>query len=219
MVEYWARGLLNTLGFATSYHCEVVSGAELTGSTILRFAGSRHVGSFQPGLTLQVRTHRGSKWTGAFDGIHEFYHSGIYATPSPEHICVICHGRGYLVPVDTPTSYATRILPGPPIRGVARVPDRMILLVWDSGDLAAYNGTGLLWWIASLSPEEGIRLTDVSADTIHGESWDVIHNRPLPFSVNPLSGSLTGGWPGARVRTDRESYPPNVPSHAQGSSA
>jgi hypothetical protein len=117
--------------------------------------------------------------------------TGVYAAPSGRHLFVIAEGEGFYVPVDRPDDFTP--IPGRPILGLGRVPERPIVVFWGFQDLAAYGPDGMLWWLDHLSTDD-LAVERIEADAIQGTIWDPSaregEDDRIPFRIDPSTGEL-----------------------------
>lgn len=107
--------------------------------------------------------------------------------PTQNHLCVVAHGTGYVVPVDNPTQY--RSVEIEPVVEIRRVPGRNVVLFVGFSDVAAYGASGQLW-IATDVAQDGIVFDDITDGTVrgHGDGSDL---EMLPsFSIDVDSGRV-----------------------------
>lgn len=194
---------VNDLGFAMAYTCRILPEMPKTQTAVLQFFDEPDPSRL--GLLVEVKPSTSPSWIGSFQPCHEDYPlTGVYACPSPEQVCIVNQGAGYLVNVNQPSNWERiHVIP---ILGVQRVPDRPILLFWDFQDLAAYGPEGLLWRIERLS-NDGLTITEVTASAITGISCRPLNRTPyeeeVPFRIDPLTGKTEGGRESSGTRFRR----------------
>jgi hypothetical protein len=138
---------------------------------------------------IEVLPAEGNAWIGRFERGPEGI-SGLFGTPCPDTLVVVIEGQGYWIPTRQPASY--EIVPAVPIKKVLRVPEREILLFVDFARISAYGPTGLLWRTRNVS-WDGVRITDVSSESIRGFGWDSPGDRDVEFVVDVTTGETSGG--------------------------
>lgn len=189
-----------SFGFPADYRCEIVPEAPPGG------AASPAAGS---ALRIRVELPDGTAWERSWAGISPHYPlTGAYAAPSGRHLVVVSRGQGFYVPVEEPDRFER--LPAAPLRGIARVPEREIVVFWGFQDLVAYGPDGMLWWLQRLS-EDDLEILRIERDGIHGTAWDAsgTGEERVPFRVDPSSGRVEGGWaPPTLVAGAGRSRPP-----------
>lgn len=178
--------------FPGGYSYKVLDTLPATEQDALEFYIGRrpkHPGEF---LIVEVRPFGGMYWIGKFEyGPEDYPLSGVYKHPSSDHVCVVANGQGYIVPVYAPTEWKKVLVA--PILGMLPMVEQQVLLFWSFQDLAAYDPGGLKWWVERLS-EDNLSITDISGGVIRGTAWDPVGEREAPFSVDPVTGRVTGGW-------------------------
>jgi hypothetical protein len=123
--------------------------------------------------------------------------TGVFATPSPDHLCLIASGRGYWVPTAAPTDF--QVIQAYPIQDARAIPQLRLLIFTDYTDLVAYGVDGLRWASGRVS-WDGITIVSADADGIVGRAWDATREQEVGFFVNPQTGRAEGG---AAPPTDR----------------
>ena len=140
-------------------------------------------------LWLEVNPSDGESWIGGFEcGPGRL--TGLFATPSPDVVCVVVKGQGFWVPVLLPGD--VEIIRSLPIQEVFAIPGKPILVFADYTELEAYGEGGFLWRTERLA-WDGLKVTEVTAETIRGMAWDSPANREVPFAVDTESGASEGG--------------------------
>lgn len=140
-------------------------------------------------LWLEVIPVDGESWIGGFEcGPGRL--TGLFATPSPDVVCVVAKGQGFWVPVLAPGD--VEIIRSIPIEDVIAVPGKRVLVFADYTELEAYGGGGSLWRTERLS-WDGLKITKVTAEVIRGTAWDSPANRDVAFSVDTETGASEGG--------------------------
>jgi|SRR6267143_1655569 len=111
------------------------------------------------GPLIRVRSHTGVEWVGQFfSGPGEL--SGLFCGPSPNHLCVVAGGLGYLVEVTQPLSF--EIVRARPIKELRRVPGASILVFVDYTNVVAYSPEGLIWTVENLA-DDGLTIDDITS--------------------------------------------------------
>jgi hypothetical protein len=116
--------------------------------------------------------------------------SGIWSCPRAEDLLAVAGGYAYLA--DTLAPERPLHLPLRPVTQVLSLPDAALLLLAGFHTVAAIGATGLLWETGRLT-WEGLTLTEVHGNQLHGLGWDMRTDRELPFTVDLATGQHTGG--------------------------
>ena len=140
-------------------------------------------------LWFELSPVEGEPWIGGFEcGLGRL--TGLFATPSREVVCIVVKGQGFWVPVLAPGDY--EIIRSTPIQEVLVVPGKRFLVLADYTELEAYGESGFLWCTERLS-WDGLKVTEMTVETIKGTAWDAPANREVTFSVDTESGASEGG--------------------------
>ena len=116
--------------------------------------------------------------------------TGIFACPHPDHLLAVAGGYAYLINTQSPDHCVH--LPLRPVAQILPAPDAGVLLLAGFHTVLAVDALGVRWQSARLS-WEGITLTHTNADHLYGTGWNLQTDRELPFTVNLLNGTHTGG--------------------------
>lgn len=134
----------------------------------------------------------GQEWTGVFACGFDSpkVASGLFSHPDPERICVAAAGYGYIVVAREPRLYERVI--AQPIVSVHPAREARLLLFADFTNISAYGPEGIAWRTGRLT-WDGLRITGVSATTVHGYGWDMPRDKEVEFTVDLKSGQHAGG--------------------------
>lgn len=140
-------------------------------------------------LILHVRPHETPAWFGRFvRGVGTF--NGLFSTPSPDIVCIILGGQGYLVDVNYP--HVCEIICVNPINIVVPSVCHDVLVCFDYVRAAGYGAGGLLWQTTDLS-WDGIELDEIGLDYLSGRGWDSPEEQSAPFCLDLRTGAVEGG--------------------------
>ena len=116
--------------------------------------------------------------------------SGVWSCPRPDDILAIAGGYAYLA--DTRAPDRPFHVPVRPVAQVLPAPEANLLLLAGFHSIAAIGPTGLLWQSGRLT-WEGLTLTGIRDNQLHGLGWHMRTDRELPFTVDLATGQHTGG--------------------------
>jgi hypothetical protein len=116
--------------------------------------------------------------------------TGIFACPEPKQMCAVAGGYAYIVDTTHP-EHCTHIPLKPVVEVKSLVPHRLLLFV-GFHSIVAWGSNGLAWETQRLS-WEGIRITSIEKNTLHGTGWNLMTDREVAFSVDLLTGQHQGG--------------------------
>ena len=111
--------------------------------------------------------------------------TGLWSCPNPDDLCAVAGGYAYIVNTLDPASF-THIAFRPVFQPLP-LPDRNLLLFAGHQALLAWGPRGQAWQTRRLS-SEGIRVTEMRGDKLHGFGWDLLRDREVPFIVNLRTG-------------------------------
>jgi hypothetical protein len=116
--------------------------------------------------------------------------TGVFACPRAEDLLALAGGYAYLINTLTPERCLH--LPMRPVAQILPAPAAGLILLAGFHDILAIDATGLRWQSARLS-WEGVTMTHVDANHLHGTGWNMRTDREDPFSVDLTTGAHTGG--------------------------
>ena len=114
--------------------------------------------------------------------------TGIHTCPNPDQLCAIAGGYAYIIDTLHP-EHSTHI----PLKPVVSIhPTVDLLLFTGFHTILAWGSAGEAWHTQRLS-WEGIRITGIEGDTLHGLGWNLITDQETPFTVDLRTGRHQGG--------------------------
>ena len=116
--------------------------------------------------------------------------SGVWSCPHPDDLLAVAGGYAYLA--DTLAPEHPLHLPLRPVAQVLAAPEANLLLLAGFHNIAAIGPDGVAWETARLT-WEGLTLTAIRDNQLHGLGWDMRTDRELPFTIDLANGSHTGG--------------------------
>jgi hypothetical protein len=138
-------------------------------------------------LVITVKSVAGPVWTGAFAAGGLGTVRGVYATPSPRHLCAIVDGLAYVVAVDSPDRPA--FIAASAVVRVMPVPDVPLLLLTGDTDIAGIKSDGVTWAVPRLVLDD-LRVLRANAEAIV-VSGDV-GGHMSTITLTPASGTIWG---------------------------
>jgi hypothetical protein len=116
--------------------------------------------------------------------------TGVFACSNPQEMCAVAGGYAYIIDTAQP-EHSTHIALKPVVEVRALVAQDLLLFV-GFHSLQAWGPSGLAWESARLS-WEGIQITGVKGNVLHGTGWNLLTDREAAFSVDLLTGKHQGG--------------------------
>jgi len=114
--------------------------------------------------------------------------TGLWSCPNPDELCAVAGGYAYIVNTLEPTSF-THVAFRPVFQPLPLL-ERNLLLFAGHQALLAWGPGGQAWQTRRLS-SEGIRVTEMRDDKLHGFGWDLLRDCEVPFIVNLRTGETT----------------------------
>lgn len=116
--------------------------------------------------------------------------SGIWACPDPAWLCAVAGGYAYLIDTCDPIRWEQVMYR--PVTAVTVVAEHDLLVFAGFYSLLAWGRTGKVWQTGRLS-WDGVRITNVSGETLVGMGWDMKTDCEMEFEVNLRTGEHRGG--------------------------
>jgi hypothetical protein len=143
-------------------------------------------------LQLMVRPESGGAFlaTCALGFTDPAMPTGIFACPNPQNLCAVAGGYAYIIDSAHP-EHSTHIALKPVVE-VRALKIQNLLLFIGFHSIFAWGQHGLAWQTEKLS-WEGLRITGIEGDTLHGFGWNLMTDKEVAFSVDLLTGKHQGG--------------------------
>jgi hypothetical protein len=111
---------------------------------------------------------------------------GLWSCPAMDELCAVAGGYAYIVNTRAPERFTQ--LAYRPVLEVRPLPQHNLLLFAGHHALLAWGADGEAWQTPRLSAE-GVRISEIRGDQLHGFGWDLLTDRDLPFSVDLRTGA------------------------------
>jgi hypothetical protein len=116
--------------------------------------------------------------------------TGVFACPNAVQMCAVAGGYAYVI--DTAQPERSTHIPLKPVVEVRPLVEQGLLLFVGFHSMLAWGRDGLVWESARLS-WEGIRITSIDGNELHGMGWNLLTDREVSFSIDLLTGQHQGG--------------------------
>ena len=116
--------------------------------------------------------------------------TGVFACPNAVQMCAVAGGYAYVI--DTAQPERSTHIPLKPVVEVRLLVEQRLLLFVGFHSVVAWGHDGMVWESARLS-WEGIRITSIDGDELHGMGWNLLTDREVSFSIDLLTGQHQGG--------------------------
>ena len=144
------------------------------------------------GSYVRIVPVTGPAWSGFFAlgfGSEQVV-SAICACPDPDSICVVAGGYAYVVNVTDPAKWLQ--VEQRPVVDLQVVSGPSLILFGGFTSITAVGKTGIVWQTERLS-WEGLRITRIEDEKLHGFGWDVMSDKEVAFEVDLTTGRHVGG--------------------------
>jgi hypothetical protein len=111
--------------------------------------------------------------------------TGVWSCPHPDWLCAVSGGYTYLINVLDPQQWS--MIPYRPVLGVRALPEQQLLLFVGHHSILAWGRDGQAWQTPRLS-WEGIEITSIAGDTLHGRGWDLMTDGSTTFAIDLKTG-------------------------------
>jgi hypothetical protein len=116
--------------------------------------------------------------------------TGVFTCPNPNEICAVAGGYAYVIDTAQPERRTHIALK--PVIEVRPLMAQELLLFVGFHSMMAWGRNGLAWESARLS-WEGIQITGIDGDILHGTGWNLMTDQEVAFSLDLLTGRHQGG--------------------------
>jgi hypothetical protein len=116
--------------------------------------------------------------------------TGIFACPNPQEMCAVAGGYAYIIDTRQP-EHCTHIALKPVVE-IHPLAAQQLLIFVGFHSIVAWGTNGMAWASARLS-WEGVRITSVDGDVLHGTGWNMMTDQEAAFSLDLLTGKHQGG--------------------------
>lgn len=111
--------------------------------------------------------------------------TGLWSAPNPGEICAVSGGYAYLIDTAAPERFT--MLPLRPVMQVAVALEAGLLLFAGHHSILAWERDGLAWQSGKVS-DEGVTITSVEGDTLHGMGWEMRTDKEMQFAIDLRTG-------------------------------
>ena len=111
--------------------------------------------------------------------------TGVWSCPGPQWMCAVSGGYAYVVNTQQPEELVQ--VPYRPVLEVRPLAEQRLLLFAGHHALTAWGALGKAWETVRLS-SEGVHITSVEGQWLHGVGWDMRKDKDVPFRVNLETG-------------------------------
>jgi len=138
-------------------------------------------------LILQIKPAEGPSFLATFArGFAEpTLPHGVWPCPHPDWLCAAAGGYVYLIETTRPTRWHQ--ISYRPVVEIRPLDQQKLLLFTSFRQLLAWGPKGIAWESPKLS-DEGLRITNITANELHGLGWDLLTDKEIPFTVDLLTG-------------------------------
>jgi hypothetical protein len=116
--------------------------------------------------------------------------TGVFPCPNPSEMCAVAGGYAYIIDTAQP-EHCTHLALKPVVE-VRPLTTQELLLFVGFHSIVAWGRNGPAWESARLS-WEGVRITSIEGDVLHGTGWNLITDREVAFALDLLTGKHQGG--------------------------
>ena len=114
--------------------------------------------------------------------------TGVWAAPNPREMCAVSGGYAYVIDTAAPEAFV--MLPYRPVMEVRAAEALGLLLFVGHRNILAWGVGGKAWESEKLS-DEGLSLSTIQGDALHGLGWQMLTDRETPFALDLRTGLRT----------------------------
>jgi hypothetical protein len=113
--------------------------------------------------------------------------TGVWSAPNPHELCAVSGGYAYLIDTTAPERFT--MIPYRPVLEVRPLPVQGLLLFVGHHRILAWGAEGQAWESPKLS-DEGLTITVVEGDLLHGLGWNMLTDKETSFALDLRNGAL-----------------------------
>lgn len=113
--------------------------------------------------------------------------TGVWSAPNPLEVCAVSGGYAYLIDTARPERFT--MIPYRPVLDIRVAIPQGLLLFIGNRSILAWGGIGVAWESPKLS-DEGLTLSAIDGDTLHGLGWQMMTDKETPFALDLRTGLL-----------------------------
>jgi hypothetical protein len=113
--------------------------------------------------------------------------NGVWPAPDADALLAVAGGYGYWINATAPER--SRLLPLRPVVSVHPAAESLVLVGFHGLYVLGSDGE----WESPRLSWEGVSVTSIEEDVVHGTGWHMRSDRELPFAVNLRTREVTGG--------------------------
>jgi len=111
--------------------------------------------------------------------------TGLWSTPNPDEICAVSGGYAYIVDTAAPERFTMILFR--PVLEIRPLPAQGLLLFASHHSILAWGKNGQAWQSEKLT-SEGLTITSIEDSTLHGQGWEMMTDKEVPFTLNLRTG-------------------------------
>ncbi len=111
--------------------------------------------------------------------------TGLWSTPNPIEICAVSGGYAYIIDTTAPERFTMIVYR--PVLEIRPLPAQGLLLFVGHHSILAWGSDGQAWQSGRLS-SEGLTITGIEGDLLHGLGWNLITDKEAPFDLDLRTG-------------------------------
>lgn len=144
------------------------------------------------GIYIRVVPNPGAAWFGFFAAGFESPQvmNAVCSCPDPDSLCIVAGGYAYVVRSTDPRHWSR--IEQRPVVELKTVADQRLILFAGFTSITALGPDGIAWTTQRLS-WEGIRITQIDGEVLHGYGWHAPSDKEVRFEVDLRTGKHTGG--------------------------
>lgn len=112
--------------------------------------------------------------------------TGIWSCPDPNWLCAVSGGYAYLIETAHPERFEQ--VEYRPVLEVRSITEHNLLLFVGHHSLLAWGAYGKAWQTTRLSAE-GVTITGIEGDRLHGTGWDLLTDTDIAFTIDLKTGN------------------------------
>ncbi len=114
--------------------------------------------------------------------------TGLWSCPKREELCAVSGGYAYILDTTAPERFT--MIAYRPVLEVRPISAQNLLLFVGHHGILAWGNNGQAWQSEKLS-DEGVTITAIKGDQLHGKGWSMMTDEETPFGLGLRTGQRT----------------------------
>ena len=173
--------------FSSRFKWEVLDSPTME-KNLLHFHSTKDGNASDSWFCVRFWDKNKSEWIGKFQS-HPIYgsFSGVFYTPSSDHVCIISYGQSYFIDVGSPRDFFIPVKTS--ISNVENIFELSLILLVSQNEIYAFDSLEKRWETVGLA-SDGIKISEANPSFVAGEAWRPERGGYQKFLLSPDTGQF-----------------------------